>query len=76
MIKIKIIGKTLNKGEIIPLTFDPIFTNIFNNEEKTIDNIEGNSYDLSFDLKDGENFVIIRAYEGNVKSEYKGKTTK
>lgn len=49
---------------------------IFNNEEKTIDNIEGNSYDLSFDLKDGENFVIIRAYEGNVKSEYKGKTTK
>ena len=33
MIKIKIIEKTLNKGEIIPLTFDPIFTNIFNNEE-------------------------------------------
>ena len=33
MIKIKIIEKTLGKGEIIPLTFDPIFTNIFNNEE-------------------------------------------
>ena len=33
MIKIKIIEKTLNKGEIIPLTFDPIFTSIFNNEE-------------------------------------------
>ena len=33
MIKIKIIEKTLGNGEIIPLTFDPIFTNIFNNEE-------------------------------------------
>ena len=33
MIKIKIIEKTLNKGEIIPLIFDPIFTSIFNNEE-------------------------------------------
>ena len=33
VIKIKIIEKTLNKGEIIPLTFDPIFTSIFNNEE-------------------------------------------
>ena len=34
MIKIKIIEKNLNNGEIISLTFDPIFTNIFNNEEK------------------------------------------
>ena len=33
MIKIKIIEKTLGNGEIIPLTFDPIFTSIFNNEE-------------------------------------------
>ena len=33
VIKIKIIEKTLNKGEIIPLTFDPMFTSIFNNEE-------------------------------------------
>ena len=33
VIKIKIIEKNLNKGEIIPLTFDPMFTSIFNNEE-------------------------------------------
>ena len=33
VIKIKIIEKNLNKGEIIPLTFDPVFTSIFNNEE-------------------------------------------
>lgn len=48
----------------------------FNNESKTIDNIEGTSYDLEFELVDGDNFIIIYAYEGNVKSEYKGKTTK
>lgn len=48
----------------------------FNNEEKTIDNIEGNNYEFTLDLKDGENFIIVNAYEGSVKSEYKGKTTK
>lgn len=48
----------------------------FNGEEKTIDNIEGTSYDITLDLQDGENYVIINAYEGNVKTEYKGKTTK
>ncbi len=48
----------------------------FNNEEKTIDNIEGNTYEFTLDLVDGENFIIIKAYEGNVKKEYKGKTTK
>ncbi len=48
----------------------------FNNEEKTIENIEGNTYEFSLDLKDGENFVIIKAYEGNIKKEFKGKTTK
>lgn len=48
----------------------------FNNEQKTIDNIEGTSYTLELDLIDGDNFIIIHAYEGNVKSEYKGKTTK
>ena len=48
----------------------------FNNEEKTIDNIEGNTYEFNLDLVDGENFIIIKAYEGNVKKEYKGKTTK
>lgn len=48
----------------------------FNNEEKTFENIEGTNYEFSVDLVDGENFIIINAYEGNVKSEYKGKTTK
>ncbi len=48
----------------------------FNNEEKTIDNIEGTSYEFTLELKDGENFIIVNAYEGNVKTEYKGKTTK
>lgn len=48
----------------------------FNNEEKTIENIEGTNYEFSLDLVDGKNFIIINAYEGNVKSEYKGMTTK
>lgn len=48
----------------------------FNNEEKTIENIEGNTYEFTLDLVDGENFIIVKAYEGNVKKEYKGKTTK
>lgn len=48
----------------------------FNNEEKTIENIEGNTYEFALDLVDGENFIIVKAYEGNVKKEYKGKTTK
>mgnify|MGYP004640344701 CR=1 FL=1 len=33
VMKIKIIEKNLSNGEIILLTFDSIFTNIFNNEE-------------------------------------------
>ena len=48
----------------------------FNNDIKTIENIEGTTYDLTLDLIDGENFIIIDAYEGTVKTEYKGKTTK
>lgn len=64
---------------IINVTDDFGITKIeynFNNEEKTIDNIEGTNYEFSVDLVDGENFIIVNAYEGNVKSEYKGKTTK
>ena len=48
----------------------------FNNDIKTIENIEGTTYDFTLDLIDGENFIIIDAYEGTVKTEYKGKTTK
>jgi hypothetical protein len=48
----------------------------FNGEEKTIDNISQNEYELKLDLKDGENYIIVEAYENSVKSEYKGKTTK
>lgn len=48
----------------------------FNGEEKVIDNIEGTTYELTFDLIDGENLLCINAYEGNVKSVYKGKTNK
>ena len=51
MIKFKIIEKTLGKGEIIPLTFDPIFTNIFNNEENylwtTFETIKSRRQELS-----------------------------
>lgn len=48
----------------------------FNNDIKTIENIEGTNYDLTLDLKDGENTIIIDAYEGTVKNEYRGMTTK
>ncbi|MBQ3409492.1 MAG: hypothetical protein IJH12_09855 [Clostridia bacterium] len=48
----------------------------FNNEETTIDNIEGTTYEKDFEMQEGENFIIVYAYEGNVKTEYKGKTTK
>lgn len=69
-----------NDGKlIISVTDEYKITKIeynFNNEEKTIDNIEGNTYEFTLDLKDGDNFIIINAYEGSVKSEYKGKTKK
>lgn len=47
----------------------------FNGEEKTIDSINETSYEFKLDLVQGENYIIIDAYENNVKSEYKGKTT-
>ena len=74
------VKKDVEKGQLIINVSDEFgITKIeynFNNEEKTIDNIEGNTYEFRLDLKDGENFIIINAYEGNVKKEYKGKTTK
>ncbi len=48
----------------------------FNGEEKTIENINEKTYEIRLKLIDGENYVIIEAYENNVKNEYKGKTTK
>lgn len=48
----------------------------FNNEEKVIDNISETTYELRLPLVDGENFIIISAYESNVMKQYKGKTTK
>lgn len=74
------VKKDVEKGQLIINVSDEFeITKIeynFNNEEKTIDNIEGTTYEFRLDLKDGENFIIIKAYEGNIKKEYKGKTTK
>lgn len=66
----QIMVKVTDEYEITKIEYN------FNNEEKTIENIEGNTYEFNLDLKDGENFIIIKAYEGNIKKEYKGKTTK
>ena len=48
----------------------------FNGEETVVENINNTSYEFTLDLVDGENYIIIYAYEGAVKAEYKGKTTK
>lgn len=48
----------------------------FNGEEKTVDNINAKTYELRLKLVDGNNYIIVDAYEGIVKNEYKGKTTK
>lgn len=48
----------------------------FNGEETTIDNINEKHYELKLDLIDGNNYVIIEAYRNELKSTYKGKTTK
>lgn len=64
---------------IVSVTSEVNITKIdykFNGEEKTIDNINDISYEFRLNLKDGENFIIVTAYQNDVKSEYKGKTTK
>lgn len=48
----------------------------FNGEEKTIDNINEKQYEIRLELAEGDNFIIVEAYENNVKTEYKGKTKK
>lgn len=46
----------------------------FNGEEKTVDNINSKTYELRLDLVEGDNYVIVDAYRGDIKSTYKGKT--
>ena len=48
----------------------------FNGEEKTVDNINKKEYQLKLNLVDGNNYIIVDAYNQNDKSQYKGKTTK
>lgn len=48
----------------------------FNGEEKIIENINEQTYEIRLELIEGENYVIVEAYENNVKKEYRGKTTK
>lgn len=48
----------------------------FNGEEKTIEDINEKKYEIRLKLINGENYIIVEAYENNVKNEYKGKTTK
>ena len=48
----------------------------FNGEEKTVDNINRKEYQLKLNLVDGNNYIIVDAYNQNDKSQYKGKTTK
>ena len=48
----------------------------FNGEEKTIDNVNKKEYQLKLNLVDGNNYIIVDAYNQNDKSQYKGKTTK
>lgn len=76
-------GPTLNvrkeNGQIIAdIDDDEKITKIvynFNGNETTIDNINETHYELTLDLVEGNNYVIIEAYRGDVKSTYKGKTT-
>ena len=67
-------------GKIIAeIDDDEIITKVvynFNGEETTIDNINEKHYELTLELVDGTNYVIIDAYRNDVKSTYKGKTTK
>ena len=66
----EIIVKITDEYEITKIEYD------FNGEIKTIDNINEKSYEMRLKLIDGDNYIIVSAYEGNVKSEYKGKTKK
>lgn len=48
----------------------------FNGEEITLEDINEKTYEFKLDLVDGENYIILEAYRDDVKSTYKGKTTK
>lgn len=75
----KIDVKKDNNKIIVKVTDEYGITKIkynFNGAEETIDNLNQNEYEKELDLIDGENYIIIEAYEKTVKTEYKGKTTK
>ena len=75
----KIAVKRENNEIIVNVTDEYGITKIeynFNGEKKTIEDITETTYELKLPLVDGENYIIISAYESNVKTEYKGKTTK
>lgn len=68
-----------SKKIIVNVSDENSITNIkynFNGEEKTIDNINKKEYTFELNLIDGENYIIINAYNSNNMSEYKGKTRK
>lgn len=66
----EIVVKITHKTNITKIEYN------FNYQVETLDNINKTEYELRLPLKDGENFIIITAYEAYTKSEYKGKTIK
>ena len=75
----KIAVKRENDEIIVTVTDEYGITKIeynFNGEEKTIENITEKTHEIKLPLVDGENYIIVSAYEDNVKTQYKGKTTK
>lgn len=72
------VGKDGNQI-VINVTDDEKITKIeynFNNQVETIDNINSKTFEKRLDLVDGDNFIIVEAYRDDVKSTFKGKTTK
>lgn len=75
----KIAVKRENDEIIITVTDEYGITKIeynFNGQEKVLENITEKTYEIKLPLVDGENYIIVSAYEDNVKTQYKGKTTK
>lgn len=66
----EIIINITDENNITKITYN------FNGEEKTVDNINKKEYQLKLNLVDGNNYIIVDAYNQNDKSQYKGKTTK
>lgn len=66
----EIIINITDENNITKVTYNFIY------EEKTVDNINKKEYQLKLNLVDGNNYIIVDAYNQNDKSQYKGKTTK